>query len=153
MMYDRVMSPARWPFTRHLCCSAFALALMVPALLPGNAWAQGQVKLLAEVHFDPGSADVTIGGMKKIDAVIGQLQKQGLREVRLVGFTDSTGDEEINQKLALSRAKNVAMILSERGIVLPVVIEGKGEEGTPYRTPDNVSEPLNRCVGSLAVGG
>ncbi len=138
---------------RQLCFGAFGLALTVSALLPGGAWAQGQVKLLTEVHFDPGSAEVTIGGMKKIDSIIGKLQKQGLREVRLIGFTDSTGDENINQKLALKRAKNVAMVLSERGIVLPVVIEGKGEKGTPYKTPDNVSEPLNRCVGILAVGG
>ena len=109
--------------------------------------------LVAEVHFDVGSVDVTIGGQQKIRAAIEAIKKQNPREIRIIGFTDSTGDETINQSIARHRADAVATRLIESGINVPMSIVGKGENGAPYQTPDDVSEPLNRCVGIIAVGG
>jgi hypothetical protein len=43
-------------------------------------------------------------------------------------------------------------MLSMNGINVPLMIEGKGENGAPYKIPDDVSEPLNRCVGIIAIG-
>jgi outer membrane protein OmpA-like peptidoglycan-associated protein len=108
-------------------------------------------KLLTEVHFDPGSANVTVVGRRKIDQAIEAIKKQNPREIRILGFTDSTGTEVTNKAVAGARAANVARLLKEHGINVPLVIEGRGETGGPHTIPDNNSEPLNRCVGIIAV--
>jgi outer membrane protein OmpA-like peptidoglycan-associated protein len=126
-----------------------ALALTVTA---SGAMAGEANKLLTEIHFDPGSAEVTIGGQQKIAKVIAAIKKQNPREILIRGFTDTTGDEVLNRAISLDRADNVANLLADNGITLPMIIEGKGEDGAPYDTPDDVSEPLNRCVGIVAVG-
>jgi outer membrane protein OmpA-like peptidoglycan-associated protein len=108
-------------------------------------------KLLTEVHFDPGSANVTVVGKRKIDQAIEAIKKQKPREIRILGFTDSKGNEATNKAVATARATNVARLLKEHGINVPLVVEGRGENGGPHKIPDNVSEPLNRCVGIIAV--
>lgn len=127
--------------------AAFSLSFSAPTALAAD-----KSKLMTEVHFDPGSVDVTFGGKKKIDAVIAAINKHNPREIHVIGFTDSTGDEQMNRAIARDRADNVARLLTEQGITVPLVVEGKGENGAPYKIPDNVSEPLNRCVGIIAVG-
>lgn len=139
--------------TSCLRSSAFGLAMLALSLPPYDAWADEPVNLVAEVHFDVGSVDVTFSGHQKIDAAIEAIKKQNPREVRIFGFTDSTGDDAINQSIARNRADLVAALLVESGLDVPMRVEGLGEKGAPYRTPDNVSEPLNRCVGIIAVGG
>ncbi len=112
----------------------------------------GKSRLLTEVHFNPGSAEVTPGGLQKINQAIAKIQSENPLEIHVIGFADSTGDKSINREISRKRADNVARMLVQQGISLPLVIEGKGEEGAPYKIPDDVSEPLNRCVGIIAVG-
>ncbi len=126
--------------------AAISLSLPAPAALAGD-----KSKLLTEVHFNPGSSNVTLGGRQKIKAAIAAIKKENPNEIHVIGFSDSTGDEQVNRTISLHRADNVASLLAEHGITVPVMIEGKGENGAPYKIPDNVSEPLNRCVGIIAV--
>lgn len=109
-------------------------------------------KFLTEVHFDSGSADITVVGDRKIKQAIEAIKKQNPRQVRILGFTDSKGDAAANKSVATARADSVARMLKKAGINVPLVVEGKGEEGGPHQIPDGVSEPLNRCVGIIAVG-
>lgn len=132
--------------------TAIVLAVVTLSGVPSVAFAADKSVLLTEVHFDPGSTTVTPGGQQKIEQAIAAIKEQSPREIRVIGFTDTTGDEAANRKLSRSRADNVASLLSRQGITAPLVIEGKGEEGAPYKIEDNVSEPLNRCVGIIAVG-
>ncbi len=110
-------------------------------------------KLLTEVHFDPGSANITYVGAQKIQKAIEAIRKQNPREVRILGFTDTKGSADVNKAFATARAQNVAQALREAGLNVQFVVEGRGEGSGPYQTPDGVSEPLNRCVGIIAVGG
>ncbi len=112
-----------------------------------------KTQLLTEVHFDPGSAAITYVGNQKIGQAIEAIKKQKPKQIRILGFSDSIGSEAANKAIATARAANVARLLKQNGINLPVVVEGKGEKGGPYNIPDNLSEPLNRCVGIIAVGG
>ncbi len=125
---------------------------LTPAVAEQDGNQTAKTTLLTEIHFDPGSAEVTYGARQKLSAVVNQIKKRKPSEIRVVGFTDSIGDVAINRVMAQMRADSVASMLIERGITVPMVIEGKGEEGAPFPTPDNVSEPLNRCVGIIAVG-
>lgn len=139
--------------TRRLSrVTTIVLAVVVLYGLPSFGFAADKSVLLTEVHFDPGSTTVTPGGRQKIKQAIAALKQQRPREVRVIGFSDSTGGEETNRKISRSRADNVARLLSEQGVNVPLVVEGKGEKGAPYKIEDNVSEPLNRCVGIIAVG-
>jgi hypothetical protein len=110
-------------------------------------------KLLTEVHFDPGSANITYVGQQKIQQAIEAIKKRNPREVRILGFTDSKGSAEANKVVATARANNVAKALKDAGLNVSFVVEGRGEGGGPYKIPDGISEPLNRCVGIIAVGG
>lgn len=109
-------------------------------------------KLLTEVHFDSRSADITYVGKQKIEQAIEAIKKQNPREIRILGFTDSKGDAAANKAMAGARASNVAKLLRAAGLDLPMTVEGRGEKEGPYKIPDGVSEPLNRCVGIIAVG-
>ncbi len=127
--------------------------LMVSLLLhlPSPAFAVDKTKLLTEVHFDMGSAQVTPGGEQKIKQAIAAIKEQSPSEIRIIGFTDSVGDATLNREIAHSRAESVANLLVKQGVTIPLVVEGRGEKGAPYKIADNVSEPLNRCVGIIAV--
>jgi outer membrane protein OmpA-like peptidoglycan-associated protein len=153
-MKDQIV--ARLPMDRRTSLLN-VMATVVAALalaLPGTAAiAAEKSRLLTEVHFDTGSANITLGGQQKIEKAIAAIKKQNPREIHVIGFTDSTGDSALNLVISRDRANNVASVLSKNGITVPLVIEGKGENGAPYKIPDDMSEPLNRCVGIIAVGG
>lgn len=140
------------PTCRLTWLAVFALAVALWHGAPSTAAAADKSTLLTEVHFDPGSAAVTPGGQQKIRQAIAAIKRQNPREIRIIGFSDSTGDEAINEKISRNRAANVASLLAEQGVDIPLVVEGKGEKGAPYKIEDDVSEPLNRCVGIIAVG-
>lgn len=110
-----------------------------------------KTKLLAEVHFDPASVDVTFVGKQKIEQAAEAIKKQKPRKVRILGFTDSKGDAAVNKIVGGARAQNVARFLKEAGIDVPLEVVGRGEDGGPHKIPDGISEPLNRCVGIIAV--
>ena len=131
--------------------AAVLLAMSFISGPPSLASAADKSTLIAEVHFDTGSAAVTPGGEQKIRLAITAIKEQNPSEIRIVGFTDSTGDEAMNREISHNRAESVANLLVKQGITVPLVVEGRGEKGTPYKIADGVSEPLNRCVGIIAV--
>lgn len=106
-------------------------------------------ELLAEIHFDSNSTQPTYIGHKKIEDVIARLKQANAAQLRIVGFTDRTGSEAFNKVIAEERAENVADLLQQHGLDIPVVIDPRGEEGLLYPTPDGEAEPLNRCVGII----
>ena len=152
-MVSIIISGVWLPLTSRLRSGTLGLAILALSMPLSDAAADEAVRLVAEVHFDVGSADVTIAGQQKIYDALEAIRKQNPREIRIIGFTDSTGDQAINRSIARNRADAVAARLIESGLNVPMSVVGKGEDGAPYRTPDGVSEPLNRCVGIIAVGG
>lgn len=110
-----------------------------------------KTKRLAEVHFDDASAQITFVGQQKIQEAIEAIKDQKPVEIRVFGFTDTAGDPASNMAISKARADSVAAIIKAAGLDIPLVVEGRGEGAGPYQTPDGVSEPLNRCVGIIAV--
>lgn len=110
-----------------------------------------KTKLLTEVHFDPASAKITFVGNQKIKKAIEEIKDQKPIEIRVFGFTDTLGDPVSNKAIAQARADIVAKAIKEAGLDIPLVVKGRGEGVGPYQTPDGLSEPLNRCVGIIAV--
>jgi len=107
-------------------------------------------ELLAEIHFDSSSTQPTYIGHRKIERVIADLREANVTQLRIVGFTDRSGSAAANRIIAEERAENVADLLHQYGLDIPVIIDPRGEDGLLYPTPDGKSEPLNRCVGIIA---
>jgi outer membrane protein OmpA-like peptidoglycan-associated protein len=120
------------------------------AALPGEAPASDQ--LIGEVHFNPGSADLTPGGRSRTAQAAQSIMSVEGRKIRVVGYTDTTGSSGYNKHLALMRADSIAEVLESLGVSRDrMEVLGRGEEGTPVPTDDQIAEPLNRCAEIFVV--
>ena len=63
---------------------------------------------LTEIHFNPGSAELTPGGQRKVRAAAEQIKALDTDQIRVVGYSDTAGDATFNQKLSLRRADSIA---------------------------------------------
>lgn len=65
----------------------------------------------------------------------------------VIGHTDTAGDDAVNLRLGLERARFVANLLTDQATAgVPVQIESHGEKNQLVKTPDNTPEPRNRRV-------
>jgi outer membrane protein OmpA-like peptidoglycan-associated protein len=108
--------------------------------------------MLNEIHFNPGSADLTPGAERKTLEAAEKIKLLGATKVRVSGYTDTLGPAAFNKHLSLQRARSIATLLSSVGVAADIIdLQGNGEEGAPEPTGDQVSEPLNRCAGIFAL--
>jgi outer membrane protein OmpA-like peptidoglycan-associated protein len=127
-----------------------------PSVVPTEARLTAQPDLsrmqfkIQEIHFNPGSADLTPGGERKTLTASRFIADLQVRSVRVVGYADTVGPTAFNEELALARAGSVANLLRRAGVPDNLIeTVGMGEARMPMPTTDDVSEPLNRCVGIL----
>lgn len=81
--------------------------------------AQGQIKILDQVKFKTGSAQILPGkdSEEVLQAVLKVLQDHPeITKVRVEGHTDNTGSAKINTKLSADRAATVVKWLTAKGI-------------------------------------
>jgi outer membrane protein OmpA-like peptidoglycan-associated protein len=108
--------------------------------------------MVGEVHFNPGSADLSPGARSKTTRAAEQIKSMEGGKIRVVGYTDTTGSSGYNKHLALMRADSIAKLLERLGVSRELIeVVGHGEEGTPVPTADQIAEPLNRCAGIFVV--
>ena len=106
--------------------------------------------MIAEVHFEVNSAQLTPGALKRARDAAEKLQNMEFSKIRIAGHTDTTGSSSLNSALSNERAEAVAAIFVNAGLSRQAIeIVGFGETLAmlPISTADGVSEPLNRCVG------
>jgi outer membrane protein OmpA-like peptidoglycan-associated protein len=121
--------------------------------LAGLAPGSGPVEImLSEIHFNPGSADLTPGAKRKTLDAAERIKGLSVSKIRIAGYTDTLGPAAFNKHLSLQRARSIAEMLESLGVASEIIaLEGKGEDGAPEPTADQVSEPLNRCAGIFAM--
>ena len=83
-------------------------------------------RLSLNFHFLPGLIDLDNKGIHDLPRLANFLAAHPSREVLLLGFTDSQGKEQRNQKLSVKRAEVVAQRLREYGVAYSS-IKGLGE--------------------------
>lgn len=107
---------------------------------------------LAQVHFNTNSTKLSPSGERLAREAAEWLKTLSTKKVIVAGYSDTIGPADVNKKLSKMRATEVAAVLERAGID-PSMIEivGSGEEGLPQKTGDNVAEPMNRCVGIIAI--
>jgi len=99
------------------------------------------------VYFDIGSAELSAGSVAEVEAFSEQLQATNPKGLSVVGFTDTSGSVELNQKLSKARASNVVASLVDAGTPDSIITQNAvGEDTLAVETPDDTREPNNRRV-------
>jgi outer membrane protein OmpA-like peptidoglycan-associated protein len=99
---------------------------------------QLKIEVPSDVSFRVGRADIEPNFRPVLDRFAQTLAANPAATVRIVGHTDSTGSDAINDPLSVNRAASVRNYLADRGVVPQrVAIDGRGS-----REPvaDNASE-------------
>jgi len=82
-----------------------------------------------------------------IPAILEATRTRPAPDVSVIGHTDTVGNSEANEKLALQRAQSVAETIRKAGLqVQDLTIASHGERNLLVSTPDNTPEPRNRRV-------
>ena len=80
-----------------------------------------------DISFDTGSADIRPGLRPILDQFAQGLGQQPSMEVRIVGHTDNTGSDAINNPLSVNRAQSARDYLVSRGVSSSrISIDGRG---------------------------
>ena len=99
------------------------------------------------LYFVSGSSDLVKESKAKIPQVIDRIKAQMPTEISIIGHTDTTGSDNINDKLSLKRARAMEKILKDSIPSLDgVSVRSFGSKDLLVPTPPNVDEPRNRRV-------
>ncbi len=77
---------------------------------------QLKLEIPADVSFDTGRADIRPSLRPILDQFASGLREQPNTELRIVGHTDSTGSDAVNNPLSLQRAASARDYLAARGV-------------------------------------
>lgn len=120
------------------------------ASLPGlreiaNRLQPGPTSVADRIHFSRASAELSADARRTISSVYALMQRAPWIHIRITGHSDSAGDEDSRERIALSRAEAVAAALVSRGIE-PGRLESIGAGATPAGTDVQYADSLNRCA-------
>lgn len=89
---------------------------------------QLKLNVPSDVSFDTGRADIKPNFRGILDQFASGLGSQPNTEVRIIGHTDNTGSDELNDRLSLQRAESTKAYLVARGVnPQAVTTMGRGE--------------------------
>lgn len=99
------------------------------------------------LQFESGGSQLTAASLKDIPKIIAEVGRRAAPDVSIIGHTDSTGTDEANLSLGLTRAKIVAGLLADAKLDADhLSVASHGKKNMLVRTPDNTDEPRNRRV-------
>ena len=110
---------------------------------------QLQLNVPSDFSFDPGSAAIKPAMRTTLDELARDLDAPGLSQllIRIVGFTDSVGDDAANDTLSLARADSVRTYLQAKGVAAGRIhVEGWGERQPAADNDSPYGRALNRRV-------
>ena len=109
---------------------------------------QVNLNLPGNITFATGSAELAPSFDPVLDSIALVVAKFDQTYVDVVGFTDSTGSEELNDELSQRRAESVANYLIRRDDMLPqrIIAEGRGETNPIATNTTAQGRAFNRRV-------
>jgi len=114
---------------------------------------RGLVITMADVLFDTGKYDVRPGTREQLAKLSGILLAHSGLELEVEGHTDSTGSDELNQRLSEQRAFAVREYLIAQGLASDAIVAKGFGKGRPVAGNDtSVGRQKNRRV-ELIVSG
>ncbi|HEY0194305.1 MAG TPA: OmpA family protein [Kofleriaceae bacterium] len=94
--------------------------------------------------IEPSEAKKLDDSYAKIDDVIQRAGKHLKLALYIAGHTDTVGPPGKNRELSRARAVAIAGYLRKKGVTVPIVVAGFGEDVLKVKTPDNTDERANR---------
>jgi len=86
-----------------------------------------KLEIPSDVSFDTGKADIKPAMRPVLDKFAQTLQANPVTSVRIIGHTDSTGTDVVNDPLSVRRAANTRDYLTDRGVASNrIAIDGRG---------------------------
>lgn len=101
----------------------------------------------SDISFAVGRADIQSNFRGILDTFASSLTKNPASNVTIIGHTDSTGTDAVNNPLSLNRAASVRDYLSARGVATSrVAIEGRGSREPLVANDTAANKAKNRRV-------
>jgi len=108
---------------------------------------QLKLNIPSDISFDTGRADIKPNLRPILDQFASGLSTQPNTEVRIVGHTDSTGSDALNDRLSVQRAEAAKQYLAARGVdPNRIVIAGRGEHEPVADNSTEAGRARNRRV-------
>lgn len=108
---------------------------------------QLKLNIPSDVSFDTGRSDIKSNLRPILDQFASGLSSQPNTEVRIVGHTDSTGSDDLNDRLSLDRAESARQYLASRGVdARRITIAGRGEREPVADNASDSGRARNRRV-------
>jgi len=105
------------------------------------------IVLAGDVTFAYNKAELTPQAMTSLDELVNQIDANFVKNIEIVGHTDSMGSEEYNQNLSEKRADSVASYLVVKGIPFDKIQKWGDGESTPISPNDTkIGRAKNRRV-------
>jgi len=101
----------------------------------------------SDISFDTNRSDIKPDFRPILDRFAGTLNENPTTTVTIIGHTDSTGSDAVNQPLSVDRASHTRDYLASRGVSpTRVVVEGRGAREPIASNDDNAGRARNRRV-------
>jgi outer membrane protein OmpA-like peptidoglycan-associated protein len=108
---------------------------------------QLKLDIPSDISFDTGRADIKGNFAPILDRFAEGLRNNPNAEVRIIGHTDSTGSDAINNPLSLQRAESARNYLTARGVHGGrIQVEGRGSHQPVASNDTNDGRARNRRV-------
>jgi len=108
---------------------------------------QLKLNIPSDISFDTGRSDIKSNLRPILDQFAQGLGGQPNTEIRIIGHTDSTGPDSVNNPLSLQRAASARDYLSARGVNSQrIMIDGRGEHEPIADNGSDNGRAMNRRV-------
>lgn len=108
---------------------------------------QLKINIPSDISFDKGHADIKPALHTILDQFANGVSSQPKTEIRIVGYTDSTGSDAINMPLSVNRASSTRDYLVSRGVAANrIVIDGRGDKDPIGDNSTEAGRAKNRRV-------
>jgi outer membrane protein OmpA-like peptidoglycan-associated protein len=108
---------------------------------------QLKLNIPSDLSFDTGRADIKPNMRPILDQFASGLSNQPNTEIRIIGHTDNTGSDAVNDPLSVQRAQAARQYLAARGVdPNRIVIAGRGEREPIADNRTDAGRAQNRRV-------
>ena len=108
---------------------------------------QLKLNIPSDISFDTGRADIRPALRPILDQFASGLRDQPNTEVRIIGHTDSTGSDAVNDPLSLQRANSARDYLAARGVdARRILTAGRGSHEPIAENNTDAGRAKNRRV-------
>lgn len=108
---------------------------------------QLKLNIPSDISFDTGRADIKPNFRSVLDQFAQGLRENQASTVRIIGHTDSTGSDAVNNPLSVDRAASTRNYLVDRGVAANrIAIDGRGEREPIADNNTDAGRARNRRV-------